>query len=137
MRSLFGISDDVSDAPLDQLDTISLEQIRVQGEIKKAQDEFDDIDQTLSLKIAACNKLIEKGVKEGVDNKRFLADRLDRITTTHLELIKGLLDESKSLEKQKVEVEINLITKAVEITAQLSDGNQRAIAIILDVWKET
>lgn len=137
IRSLFGISDNVSDAPVDQLDTILLEQVRVQGEIKKAQDEFDDIDQTLSFKIAACNKLIEKGVKEGADNKKFLVDRLDRITNTHLELIKGLIDQSKSLDQQKVEVEGELITKAIEVTAGLSDENQRAIKIILDVWGET
>lgn len=137
IRSLFGINDEVSNTPLDQLDIIAIEQGKVQDEIAKANAEFDDIDQTLSLKIAACNKLIEKGVKEGADNKKFLVNRLDRITTTHLELIKGLIDQSRSLEKQEIEVESELITKAVEVTAGLSDENQKQIKIILDVWSET
>lgn len=137
VRSLFGINADVSDAPLDQLDTIDVEYNNIQGEIKKAQEEFDDIDQTLSLKIAACDKLIEKGSKEGEENKKYLVGRLDRITTTHLEIIKGLIDQSKSLEKQKIDVEGELIVKAIEITARLSDDNQKAIKNIIDVWNET
>lgn len=137
IRSLFGFNTEVSEAPVDRLDTVLLQKFEVEEKIEKAQDEFNQIDNELSLKIAACDVLIEKGVKEGGDNKKFLADRLDRITNSHLELIKGLIDEKKEIEKQKVDLETRIITKAVEIASQLDEEDQVIVKGQLDVWKET
>jgi len=137
VRSLFGVSTEISHTPVDELDTLLLEIAEVNEQIAKAESEFSEIDQKLSLKISACDKLIEKGVKEGAENKGFLVNRLERITDNHLEVVKGLIDQKKELEKGRVAIEQDIIAKAVEIVTQLDDLDQGIISDTLSTWKAT
>lgn len=137
IRTLLGYQAEVSESAIDVLDGVNLESDIIEEKIEKAIQDFDHANDSLSLKISACNMLIEKGNSVGVDNKGYLVDKLNRITTQYHEEVSKLVEEKREIENRQVELESDIITKSVQIVSALSEDNQLAIKNILDVWNET
>lgn len=138
IRSLFGLKVDVDDnQPIDTLDQLSSQLNEKRGELIKAQVEFDEVNAELSLKIKACDKLIEKGVKEGEFNKGVIQQRLDRLTDEFLTSIQTLSKEVNQLDKQKIELEGDILAKSIDLTSRLTKEEQQEINDIIVTWKET
>ena len=137
IRSAFGLKTSLDETPIEQLDSIELELNITNDKIEKAQDEFDQINNEYELKIAACDQLIKKGNESGSQNKAVLTNRLDRITDAHLDEVKVLIDQQKSLTQQKVQLESDIIAKAIRLTAELDDVQQQQVKEEIDFWSET
>lgn len=139
IRSLFGFKAEVEESqqPIDQLDDITSQLSDKKSELVKAQREFDEINSELTLKLKACDKLIEKGVKEGEFNKNVIQQRLDKITDEFLTNIQTLSKQVSELEQQKVQVEGDILAKAIDLTSRLTKAEQQEINDIIVTWKET
>lgn len=139
IRSLFGFKAEVEESqqPIDQLDDITSQLSDKKSELVKAQREFDEINSELTLKLKACDKLIEKGVKEGEFNKNIIQQRLDKITDEFLTNIQTLSKQVSELEQQKVQVEGDILAKAIDLTSRLTKAEQQEINDIIVTWKET
>lgn len=138
IRSLFGFKAEVekSQQPIDQLDDITSQLSDKKSELVKVQREFDEINSELTLKLKACDKLIEKGVKEGEFNKNVIQQRLDKITDEFLTNIQTLSKQVSELEQQKVQVEGDILAKAIDLTSRLTKAEQQEINDIIVTWKE-
>lgn len=123
--------------PIDLFEKTDGELVVLQDELKKAQNEFDEVSTSFELKIAACEKLIERGSSEGSFNKKALEDRLDRLTNSFLEKAKDLTDKINEKQDQRDQLEFDILSKSVEITAFLSEQEQNAIGDIMSTWQET
>lgn len=139
VRKLFGAKTEAQDwTPIDDLD-IAINELKVaKAELQKAQDEYDEINSNYSLKMRACDVLIEKGDKgDVVNNKKFLADRFERITDEFLDNALKLKDKIAKATENKGAIESDIIAKAVEIVAQLDETQQGEIKKAMDEWSLT
>lgn len=138
IRSIFGLRVDVDDdQPIDRLDQLSFELGEKRAQLSKAQQEFDELNTEFTLKIMACDKLIEKGVKEGDFNKQAIKQRLDRLTDEFLTNVQVLSKEANQLDKQKIELEGDILAKAIDLTSRLTKDEQQEINDIIVTWRET
>lgn len=137
IRKLFGVNGDGDQSTIDRLDEITIEKYQVNEELIKAQSEYDELNQNFSLKISACDKLIEKGFKESELNKQFLTERFDGITDNYFSQIKPLAQKINDLEKSQSDLEINIIAKSIEAVALLDEEKQSQIKDVIEVWSET
>lgn len=123
--------------PIDTFEKADKELAEFKLELKKAQVEYDTISNDFELKILACDKLIEKGSSEGGYNKKALNERLDRITNDFLEKAKTLTAKINETQDQRDQLEFDILSKSVEITALLSEEDQNSIGDIMSTWNET
>jgi 8-oxo-dGTP pyrophosphatase MutT (NUDIX family) len=93
IRSSFGENVEIDSTVDQQLETSLLELAIVEQQLKKATDEFDEINTELELKVAGCEVLISKGADYASNNKKHLLERIDSITNDYLNEIKPLHDQ--------------------------------------------
>lgn len=138
VRALFGQSVVAEEwQPVDELQKAIDEHKVAQFELTKAQQEFDQINRDYALKFQACDTLIEKGYDVGKTNKQLLTQRLDGITDDFLNNTKQLIDSLTKAEQSRVQLESDMIAKAIQVVAQLDQQDQDTIKDIIDVWQET
>lgn len=138
VRALFGQSTVAAEwQPIDELQKAINDQKVAQFELNKAVEEYDHINGEYALKLKACDVLIEKGEKIGEQNKKFLTQRLDGITDNFLDNTKQLSKALEQAEQKRIELESDIIAKAIRVTAQLDPQDQSTIKDMIDVWQET
>lgn len=139
IREWAGIkSVDVDDnQPIDVLEKADLDLDIMQEELEKAQSEYDEASESLDLKIEACNKLIEKGSSEGEYNKVVLTKRLDKITNEFFQKATDLSSKIKAKDGERGALEVEILTKSIELTSMLPANEQDQISDIMTAWEST
>lgn len=138
IRSVFGLKIEIEDSPIEKLQSVDKKLNEAKANLLKAQSEYDEIDNELSLKIKGCDVLIQKGsVEEGEFNKKVINERLRKITDSFLNNSKDLYKSVIDLEEEKASIEGDIIAKSIEITSMLSDDDQEEIRKSLAIWKNT
>ncbi len=124
--------------PIDFFDKANQELIELKSELEKSQSEFDDLSSMHEIRIMACDKLIEKGESEtGEYNKKVISERLSRITENFFKKAQELNDKIVAKENEVIAIESEIITKAIQLTALLSENEQKVIQDQMGVWQET
>lgn len=136
LRAAFGLGSG-ADSPIDTLDGVLLEETIAIENLNKAQVDFDEISESLELKIKACGKMIEKGYKQGISNKDILQKKLDKVTDEFLPILKAHSDKVLELQAQRSDMEAELIAKAVHFVALLDEPEQAYLNDIMRTWEET
>lgn len=136
IRNWSGIkSVDVTDEqPIDLFEKAHSELADLEGQLKKAQDEFTETSSSLELKIEACNKLIEKGSEEGEYNRGVLEKRLDTISNEFLDTVGGLTKAIDETKEKRDSLEHEILEKSIELTAMLSDEERGHIKDTMVLW---
>ncbi len=137
IRSVFGINTEISKSPIEILDTAISEHSSLEAQLEKAQEDFDQVNTDLVLKIEACSKLIEKGNSEAAENKTVLEQKLEAVTNNYLKNVEELSEKVSQAYDKRVKLEADVITKAVELTASLGPDDQKQIGDIIASWQET
>jgi hypothetical protein len=137
IRSVFGVKTEIAESPIEILSKAITEHSSLESQLEKAQQEYDQTNTNFTLKIEACNKLIEKGVTEAIGNKTILEKKLDTITNDYLNTVGELSKKVSESYDKRVELESDIIIKSVELTAALPEDDQKQINDIIVTWQET
>ena len=137
VRGLFGFKTEVEKSPIEILQKAISDRSIIAGQLDQAGAEFDEIYNNFVLKLAACDKLIEKGEDQGTYNKKVLSDKLDRITDEYLENVRTLNDQLSKAEDEVNSLQSDILAKAIDITVNLTDEDQQSIGEIIKSWEET
>lgn len=123
--------------PIDFFEEANKELISLKDELLKAQFEFDDKSSSFEIKMLACDKLIEKGSDSGTYNKKAISEKLDRITENFFKKAQDLNTRIEVKNDEVIAIESEIITKAVTLTALLSEQERNVIQDQMTVWQET
>lgn len=124
------------ESPLDRLDNIILQQQIVDSDLEKAQNEYDEADQSLHYRLVACDKMIEKGIPEGEYNRDHLQRKRDRVFEQFAKASQALIAQRDELSRQRIDLESQILQKSITAVAQMDEEKQQYVARQVSVWKQ-
>jgi 8-oxo-dGTP pyrophosphatase MutT (NUDIX family) len=128
IRDFFGVKTEIQDSPLETLQKIVSERKSIEDEINKAQENYSQVDEEF-------HSLIQKSESD-VSSKAFL-NKLELVTNSYLELVSNLSDSLKHKKEEEQQLEAELLAKAIQITAAMSEADQGQLDTLLKVWEMT